>query len=64
MYRLDRIEDCAKETSVGNKPLVDTPSPVVRALEQAEHNRKSLPEALSDFERAAKEGMDRTFSKA
>jgi len=48
------------KASVGDKTLVDTLWPAVRALEQAAQDGKSLPEALSDFQEAAKKGMEST----
>ena len=44
----------------GDKTLIDTLSPAVRAIEAAEKEGKSLPEALADFEQAAKQGMEST----
>jgi dihydroxyacetone kinase-like protein len=44
----------------GDKTLLDTLSPAVRSLEQAGKESKSLPEALADFEEAAKKGMEST----
>ncbi len=48
------------KASIGDKTLVDTLSPAVRALEKAKAQGKSLPEALSDFEEAARKGMEST----
>jgi phosphoenolpyruvate---glycerone phosphotransferase subunit DhaL len=48
------------KASVGDKTLVDTLSPAVRALEKAEVQGKSLADALTDFENAAKKGMEST----
>jgi dihydroxyacetone kinase-like protein len=48
------------KASPGDKTLVDTLSPAVRALEAAEKEGKTLAQALSDFERAAKTGMEST----
>lgn len=48
------------KANVGDKTLIDTLSPAVRALEKAEHEGKSLTDALSDFENAAKKGMEST----
>ena len=48
------------KANVGDKTLLDTLSPAVRALEEAEQAGKSLPAALSDFEEAAKKGMEST----
>jgi dihydroxyacetone kinase-like protein len=44
----------------GDKTLIDTLSPAVRAIEAAEKKGKALVDALADFERAAKQGMDST----
>jgi len=44
----------------GNKTLVDTLSPAVRAIEAAEKEGKPLPQALAEFEAAAKKGMAST----
>ena len=44
----------------GDKTLIDTLSPAVRALEAAEKDDKSLAEALADFEQAARQGMEST----
>lgn len=44
----------------GDKTLIDTLSPAVRAIEAAEKEGKSLSEALADFEQAAKRGMEST----
>ncbi|MBW2122004.1 MAG: dihydroxyacetone kinase subunit L, partial [Deltaproteobacteria bacterium] len=41
---------------VGDKTLIDTLSPAVRALEKAAQQGKSLSDAMSDFEKAAKRG--------
>ncbi len=48
------------KASVGDKTLVDTLSPAVRALEKSKEQGKSLPGALSEFERAAQKGMEST----
>jgi dihydroxyacetone kinase-like protein len=48
------------KASLGDKTLVDTLAPAVGALEKAEKEGKSLPEALSDFEEAARKGMEST----
>lgn len=53
------IRDLGK-AEVGDKTLLDTIAPAVSALEQAEQARKPLLDALSDFELAAKEGMEST----
>jgi len=44
----------------GDKTLVDTLSPAVRAIEAAEKHGKPLPQALADFEAAAQTGMAST----
>jgi phosphoenolpyruvate---glycerone phosphotransferase subunit DhaL len=44
----------------GDKTLVDTLSPAVRAIEAAEKDGKPLPQALADFEAAAQTGMAST----
>ena len=48
------------KASPGDKTLIDTLSPAVRALEAAEKEGKPLPQALADFEKAAKQGMEST----
>lgn len=48
------------KASPGDKTLVDTLSPAVRALEAAEKNGSSLAEALTAFDNAAREGMGST----
>ena len=44
----------------GDKTLIDTLSPAVRAIEAAEKEGKTLAGALADFEQAAKQGMEST----
>lgn len=44
----------------GDKTLIDTLSPAVRAIEAAEKEGKTLAEALADFKQAAKKGMEST----
>lgn len=44
----------------GDKTLIDTLSPAVRAIEAAEKEGKPLAGALADFEEAAKQGMEST----
>jgi dihydroxyacetone kinase-like protein len=44
----------------GDKTLIDTLSPAVRAIEAAEKEGKALDPALADFEQAAKQGMEST----
>ena len=44
----------------GDKTLIDTLSPAVRAIEAAEKEGKPLTGALADFEEAAKQGMEST----
>jgi phosphoenolpyruvate---glycerone phosphotransferase subunit DhaL len=48
------------KAQIGDKTLVDTLSPAVRALEKAEADGKALHEALADFEQAARQGMEST----
>jgi len=48
------------KASLGDKTLVDTLTPAVGALEKAEQEGKSLPEALSAFEAAGRKGMEST----
>lgn len=48
------------KASPGDKTLVDTLSPAVRALETAEKDGSSLAEALMAFDTAAKAGMEST----
>jgi len=48
------------KASLGDKTLLDTLSPAVRALEQSEKDGLSLPDAMANFERAAQKGMEST----
>jgi len=48
------------KANLGDKTLIDTLSPAVRAIEVAEKEGKSLADALADFEQAAKQGMEST----
>ncbi len=48
------------KAEVGDKTLLDTIAPAVAALENAEQEGKSLPDALADFEQAAQRGMEST----
>ena len=48
------------KANLGDKTLIDTLSPAVRAIEAAEKEGKSLAGALADFEQAAKQGMEST----
>ena len=48
------------KASLGDKTLLDTLAPAVRAIEAAEKGGKSLADALADFERAAQKGMEST----
>jgi dihydroxyacetone kinase-like protein len=48
------------KANLGDKTLIDTLSPAVRAIEAAEKKGKSLPQALADFQQAAKQGMEST----
>jgi len=53
------ISDLGK-VEIGDKTLLDTIAPAVRALEKAEQEEKPLMAALDDFEYAAKKGMEST----
>ena len=44
----------------GDKTLLDTLAPAVRAIEAAQKEGKSLANALTDFEQAAQKGMEST----
>jgi dihydroxyacetone kinase-like protein len=48
------------KASPGDKTLIDTLSPAVRAIEAAAKEGKPLPQALADFDQAAKQGMEST----
>ena len=48
------------KANLGDKTLIDTLSPAVRAIEAAEKDGKTLAGALADFEQAAKRGMEST----
>lgn len=48
------------KANLGDKTLIDTLSPAVRAIETAEKDGKPLAGALADFEQAAKQGMEST----
>jgi len=48
------------KANLGDKTLIDTLSPAVRAIEAAEKEGKTLAAALADFEQAAKQGMEST----
>lgn len=48
------------KASLGDKTLLDTLSPAIRALEQNAGDGLALPEALANFTRAAQEGMEST----
>jgi dihydroxyacetone kinase-like protein len=48
------------KANLGDKTLIDTLSPAVRAIEAAEKKGTSLGGALADFEQAAKQGMEST----
>jgi dihydroxyacetone kinase-like protein len=48
------------KANLGDKTLIDTLSPAVRAIEAAANEGKELSKALVDFERAAKKGMEST----
>jgi len=49
------------KASTGDKTLLDTIAPAVRALEHSRKEGKTLVEALSAFEQAAKSGMESTI---
>ena len=48
------------KANLGDKTLIDTLSPAVRAIEKAEKKGKALAGALADFEQTAKQGMEST----
>jgi dihydroxyacetone kinase-like protein len=48
------------KANLGDKTLIDTLSPAVRAIEAAEKDGKPLTGALADFEQAAQQGMEST----
>ena len=48
------------KAKLGDKTLIDTLSPAVRAIEVAANEGKELSRALADFELAAKQGMEST----
>ena len=48
------------KASLGDKTLIDTLSPAVRAIEAAQKEGKSLVASLADFEQAAQKGMEST----
>jgi len=48
------------KASLGDKTLIDTLSPAVRALEQSANAEQALAEALANFEQAAQKGMEST----
>ena len=48
------------KANLGDKTLIDTLSPAVRAIEAAEKSGKALTAALADFEQAAQQGMEST----
>ena len=48
------------KASPGDKNLIDTLSPAVRALEQSARNGLALPVALENFDQAAQQGMEST----
>lgn len=48
------------KANLGDKTLIDTLSPAVRAIEAAEKEGQPLAGALADFEQAAKQGMEST----
>jgi len=49
------------KASLGDKTLIDTLSPAVRALEQSAKEGLALPAALANFEQAAQQGMASTI---
>lgn len=48
------------KASPGDKTLLDTLTPAVRALEQSAADGLCLPEAMANFEQAAQKGMEST----
>jgi len=48
------------KASLGDKTLLDTLAPAVRALEQSANAGQSLAEAMENFEQAAQKGMEST----
>ncbi len=48
------------KASPGDKTLLDTLAPAIRALEESEQEGQSLLQALANFEQAAKKGMQST----
>lgn len=48
------------KANLGDKTLLDTIAPAVRALEESQKNGKSLEQALAAFEQAAQNGMAST----
>ncbi len=48
------------KANLGDKTLIDTLSPAVRAIEAAKEEGKALNAALADFEQTAKQGMEST----
>ena len=48
------------KASLGDKTLLDTLAPAVRALEQSANAGQSLAEAMANFEQAAQKGMEST----
>ncbi len=48
------------KASPGDKTLLDTLAPAIRALEESEQEGQSLPEALANFKQVAKKGMQST----
>lgn len=48
------------KASLGDKTLIDTLSPAVRALEQSANAGQSLAEAMENFEQTAQKGMEST----
>ena len=48
------------KASLGDKTLIDTLTPAVRALKQGAKDGLALPEALANFEQAAQQGMQST----
>ena len=48
------------KASPGDKTLLDTLAPAVKALEQSAKDGMSLPDAMANFEQAAQKGMEST----
>ncbi len=48
------------KASLGDKTLLDTLAPAIRALEESLRDGRTLPEALTNFVQVAKKGMEST----